>query len=239
MTATIAAARPARSDATAAGDGIAVAVFDLDQTITRADTFVRFLIGCLLRSPARWRHAPALAWAVLAYASGRRDNNWLKAFFLRRIVGGRSPARLQRFVDAYVEQVLARQLLPAALAEIGRLRRSGVGLVLATASPDLYVTPLGRRLGFDEIVCTRVGALADGRCSGRLDGDNCYGEEKKRRIETLLAARGVSLRDVAFYSDHHSDLPLLQAAGRPVAVNPTPKLAAYARTAGIPMLDWR
>jgi phosphoserine phosphatase len=36
------------------------------------------------------------------------------------------------------------------------------------------------------------------------------------------------------YSDHHSDLPLLQSVGNPVVVNGTPKLKRFAA-----QLKWR
>ena len=216
-----------------------IAVFDLDETITRSDTFLWFLIGCLGRSPQRWYVAPLLAWAVLMFVAGRRDNSWLKSYFLRWIVGGRTQRAIDPWVDTYVERVLRREVLPAARAELARLRQSGVRLVLASASPDIYVEPLGRRLGFEHVVCTRVARLADGRWSGALEAGNCYGAEKKRRVERYLAARGERLRDVAFYSDHHSDLPLFEAAGQRFAVNPTSAMTDLARRMGIPMLHWR
>ena len=216
-----------------------IAVFDLDETITRSDTFLWFLIGCLVRSPQRWYVAPLLAWAVLLFAAGRRDNSWLKSYFLKWIVGGRRQCAIGAWVDTYVTRILQREVLPGARAELARLRRSGVRLVLASASPDIYVESLGRRLGFEHVVCTRVARLADGRWSGALEEGNCYGAEKKRRVERYLAARGERLCDVAFYSDHHSDLPLFEAAGQRFAVNPTPTMADLARRMGIPMLHWR
>lgn len=215
-----------------------VAIFDLDGTITRSDTFLAFLVGCLARSPGRWHAAPALAWAVGLYAAGRRDNGWLKAFFLGRIVGGRSPAELDGWVRAFVARVLAREVLPAARDEIARLRAGGARLVMASASPDLYVERLARELGFDHLVCTRVARLPDGRWAGHLDGGNCYGVEKRRRIEQYLASIGAQPAQAAFYSDHHSDLPLFEAVGRRYAVNPTPKMAELARRLGFDTLHW-
>ena len=215
-----------------------VAIFDLDGTITRSDTFLAFLVGCLARSPARWHAGPALAWAVAMHAAGRRDNGWLKAFFLRRIVGGRTPSELDGWVRAFVARVLAREVLPAARAEIARLKAGGAHLVMASASPDLYVEPLARELGFDHLACTRVRRRPDGRWTGDLDGGNCYGAEKRRRIEQHLASIGVPPARAAFYSDHHSDLPLFEAVGRRYAVNPTPKMAELARRLGIDTLHW-
>lgn len=44
---------------------------------------------------------------------------------------------------------------------------------------------------------------------------------------------------IAFYSDSHNDLPLLEVVGRPVAVDPDPLLAARALREGWPALSLR
>lgn len=219
--------------------GTRVFVFDLDDTITRSDTFLSFLVGYLIRNPRRWIITPHLAWAVAMFASGRRDNSWLKTYFLQRIVGNQPRTIVDRWVSRFVDRVVARDVLPAARAEIERLREQDAILVLASASPDIYVEPLAARLGFRHIVCTRVERLPDGRWSGRLDGKNCYGIEKQRRVEAALRRLGFALRDATFYSDHHSDAPLFESAGHAFAVNPTEKLSALAAHAGIPVLHWR
>ena len=56
--------------------------------------------------------------------------------------------------------------------------------------------------------------------------------------ERYAASCGVRLADCAFYSDSHSDLPMLAAVGRPVVVDPDPRLRRHARRAGWPIEDW-
>lgn len=216
-----------------------VAVFDLDGTITRRDTFLRFLIYALLRSPSRWARAPLLAWAVGVFILRRRDNHWLKAFFLRHIVGGQSSARSEQLAAAHVQSILRDEVLHRALEVVARHREAGARLVLASASPDLYTRPLGRALGFDAVMCTEIERDGDGCPTGRLDGGNCYGEEKRRRVEALLREQGVGWDGVTAYSDHHADLPLLRAAGTSFAVNPSPRLMREAAVFGWPVLNWR
>lgn len=225
---------PGAAPAVAAG----AAVFDLDGTITGRDTFQGFLISALLRSPARWARAPLLVWAVGLFALGRRDNHRLKAFFLRHIVGGQPGVRVARLAASHVRSVLKTEVQPRALAEVERHRAAGARLVLASASPDVYTRPLGAALGFDAVVCTEVERDGEGRPTGRLRGGNCYGEEKRRRVERLLRAEGLDWGDVTAYSDHHADLPLLRVAGIGYAVDPSPRLRREAVAAGWPVLDW-
>ncbi len=125
-----------------------VAIFDLDGTLTDCDTFLRYLIGHFIRSPSRWRRGVFLAGGVLLYFAGRRDNNWLKILFLKHVLGGRSRASLERWTHHFLASDVTRHLRPAALAATEDSRQRGDVLILASASPDLYVTALSRQLGF-------------------------------------------------------------------------------------------
>jgi phosphoserine phosphatase len=61
------------------------------------------------------------------------------------------------------------------------------------------------------------------------------------RLRDWLAAQGRTLEreDSVLYSDSINDLPLLQAVGRAVAVDPDPRLAAEAVARGWTVLRWR
>jgi phosphoserine phosphatase len=54
-----------------------------------------------------------------------------------------------------------------------------------------------------------------------------------------LAAQGLRWEDaeITFYSDSRTDLPLLEKAAHPVAVNPDPALREIARQRGWRILD--
>src|SRR5258706_45686 len=73
-------------------------------------------------------------------------------------------------------------LRPKALEKLAWHRSRGHWCVLLSASPALYVEPWARAAGFDEVLATRLRYDADGHVAG-LDGENCRGEEKVRRLE--------------------------------------------------------
>lgn len=203
-------------------DTAAIAIFDLDGTLVRFDTFVPFLWSCLWRRPARWWTVPRLLSAALAFKLGWRSNAWLKALFLRAIVGGRSDAQLDARVQRFLRGVLASGLNPQCLERLQAHQRAGHRVVLATASPDLYVEPLAEALGIAEVECTRLRRDAGGRITGALDGGNCYGPDKARRVSDRLGA--VPPAQWTLYTDHQADLPLARRAGRVVLVKPTPEM---------------
>jgi phosphoserine phosphatase len=56
--------------------------------------------------------------------------------------------------------------------------------------------------------------------------------EKRNAVLAWLERTGADPRDCSFYSDSAYDLPLLEAVGRPVAVNPDRRLRRIARARG-------
>lgn len=215
----------------------AVALFDLDGTITRRDTYLAYLIGYLLRHPGRLVRAMPLSFAVASHFAGLRDNTWLKRRFLRAILGGVERASMQHFTDAFLDRTLRYGLRPRAREVIERHRAAGERLLLVTASLDVYAEPLAARLGFDATICTRAEVDHAGRLTGELDGGNCYGIEKLRCVERYLAEHAPDAF-VTLYTDHHADLPLIRHVDRAVLVNPARRTRRAAAAVPIAIEDW-
>jgi fatty acyl-CoA reductase len=90
---------------------------------------------------------------------------------------------------------------------------------------------------FDDIVCARLGE-ADGRFTGRLDELPPIGEARALVLGDYAEAEDLRLDESVAYADSASDLPMLEAVGFPVAVNPEAKLAAIARRRGWHVEHW-
>ena len=212
------------------------AIFDLDGTLTRHDTFARFLAGLLLRTPSRWIRIPQLAYWYARLKAGSADNGLVKERFLTLLAGGVPPAVLEDRARELADRVVSQWLRPAMAERLARERDLGAHLVLATASPDIYVNFIGQRLGFETVICTLTRRDPSGASTGRLDGGNCYGPEKLGRVRAHAAGLGDGLHTVV-YTDHHSDLPLLEWADEPHAVNPTAALREACVQRGYAILD--
>ena len=216
-----------------------VAVFDLDGTISRRDLFLAFLLAAARElGPARPARTALLPFQTLRYGLRRMTNTALKVAYVDAILGGRERDALQDIAADFAGRCFLREVKPAALKAIERHRQAGDVLLLASASLDLYVEPIGRQLGFDATISTRVAWTAGGRVAGGLDGSNLRGAPKLDAVNGLLAARFRNARDIVAYSDHESDVPLLAAASSAVAVDPTRKLRQEARRRGWPIVDW-
>ena len=107
--------------------------------------------------------------------------------------------------------------------------------MLITGALDFVVEPL--RPLFDEIVCAHM-AERDGKLTGELTDSPPTGEARALLLDDFARAQGLSLGDTVAYADSTSDLPMLEAAGFPVVVNPEAKLAAIARRRGWFIEHW-
>ncbi|MEQ8861125.1 MAG: HAD-IB family hydrolase [Pseudomonadales bacterium] len=211
---------------------MAIAVFDLDGTVIRGDSFVAFLWACLQRHPRRVTRCLHLPLAVVRHTFGLRDNTWLKTVFVEAIIGGLSRRQVEEIAVGFAERLLERRIKPEARRTLDELSARGFRLVMASASLDAYVEPLAAGLGFDHVISTRLAWRGD-VCSGGLDGGNCYGDAKRQAIVHRFGRIDLA------YSDHHSDLPLLLHAGQGVAVDPDRKLAALAAVHDLQILRWQ
>lgn len=211
-----------------------IAVFDLDGTITRHDTLRRYLDGWRRRRPRRGYVPRAIA-AILRYPADR-DPGRLKSDLIRAAMGGATREETAAWTAEFVAGLGERELCPGALAAIAGHRGAGDRLVLLSASVDLYVPEIGRRLGFDETICTEV-AWRDGRLEGTLASPNRRGPEKRRCVERLRAqAPGSSC---IAYANAREDFDHFEAADEAVLVNAGPALRRLAESRGWKTADWR
>lgn len=166
---------------------------------------------------------------------GFRDNEWLKTQFLSALLVNRSKHDVYDSGQQFASEVIS-QVRDAAIEEIEQHRRLGHYTVLATASPDFYVEAVNAFLKLDEVVCTRSSWSAEGKFEG-LDGGNCYGDQKFRRVKETLKRLGDSVL-TAMYTDHRSDETLLAAAEMAYLVNPDRKTARTVSVNGMEVVDW-
>lgn len=194
----------------------ALAVFDLDGTITRRDTLGPYLWGYLWRHPWRLvRIVPALLAPVRFLFD--RDRGALKGRAIRAILGGTGHAQIEQWSGRFVRNLLAHGLYSEALAAIAHHRTRGDRLLLMSASADLYVPRIGEALGFDEVICSEVRWLPDGRLDGRLLSANRRGDEKRRCLAAIIA-RDAPDRVYA-YGNARSDLAHMALANEAYLVN--------------------
>lgn len=220
-----------------------LAIYDMDRTITRTGTFTPFMIHAALRlAPWRLIFVPFAAMVMLAYVCKLIERKRVKELNQAMLIGRRIPAdKLAPVAESFAEKMVRHNVYAGALASLAENRAAGRRLVLATASSRIWVEPIAEKLGIDDIVATGAIRGLDEYVSHKVDGENCYGPAKLRMIEAWMGLekleRGAC--HIRFYSDHVSDVPVLEWADEAIASNPHAGLRSVARERGWTIVDWR
>ncbi|MBD3762200.1 HAD-IB family hydrolase [Sphingomonadaceae bacterium G21617-S1] len=219
-----------------------LAIYDMDRTITRTGTFTPFMIHAALRlAPWRLIFVPFAALVMLAYVAKLIERKRVKELNQAMLIGRRIHAdRLTPIAEAFAEKMIDHNVYAGALASLAENRAAGRRLVLATASSRIWVEPIARRLGMDDVVATGTIRGLDDYVSHKVDGENCYGPAKLRMIEAWMGLEKLDRAAcrIRFYSDHVSDVPVLEWADEAIATNPHAGLRAVARQRGWTIVDW-
>ncbi len=208
-----------------------LAAFDLENTLIASNVVDSYAWLATRHLPPAERAAfvaDLVAEAPSLLALDRRDRGDFLRSFYRRYEGAPADRLRDDGWDLFHQLLLAKSF-PAGIARVREHRSLGHRTILITGALDLVVEPL--RPLFDEIVCARLGEV-DGTFTGRLEQLPPIGEARALVLADFAEAEGLALEESMAYADSASDLPMLEAVGFPVAVNPEAKLAAIARRRG-------
>jgi HAD superfamily hydrolase (TIGR01490 family) len=221
----------------AAPSPITLAVFDVEGTIVASNVLESYVWLRLSESdgPGRLGHVAAAAARLpsLLGAERRDRGQFLRSFY--RLYGGVSVEAVRALAGDAIGELLLRRLAPGAVRRIREHRAAGHRVVLVTGSLDFIVAPLAPLA--DEIVSARL-AVDDGVFTGDLVQPPLTGEARASWLEGYARSLGAALGSCYAYADSMSDLPMLEAAGRPVAVNPDVALTRIARARRWPIEEW-
>ena len=214
------------------------AFFDLDRTLIRRSSALalagpfqeRGLIG-------RKQLAKAAAWQLLFAARGASAETVRKAAEDGLLLlKGLEVEEMRALVGDALENVLKPLVYREPLELVQKHRDNGERVYIVSATLQEIIEPLAAELGFDGAVGSLC-EIVDGRYTGR-SLRACHGEGKAEAVRELAAAEDLDLGRSTAYSDSHTDLPFLEAVGRPVAVNADRELRRIASARGWPMLTF-
>jgi len=216
----------------------AAAFFDMDGTLLSSNVVETYLWARLpeLTGSGQFAEVARIARRLPSLAQAERRG---RETFLRSIYRNYEGARLSD-LDALVDELLRdyvlSRLAPSAVRRVREHRAAGQPTVLITGA----IRPLTRPLTplFDHIAAVDLAVDADGICTGALASSPLVGESRASWIRTWAGQHDIDLSASFGYADSYSDLPLLAAVGRPVAVRPDVSLYRHAQRKQWPIVDW-
>ena len=212
------------------------AFFDLDRTLIRRSSALA-LAGSFRDHGVigRGQLAKAAAWQLLFAARGAGAETVRKAAEEGlMLLKGFAVEDLRRMVGDAMEVVLKPLVYREPLDLVAHHRERGEPVYLVSATLQEIVEELARELGLDGAIGS-VCEIEDGVYTGRSIRA-AHGEGKAAAVRELAEREGLDLAASTAYSDSHTDLPFLEAVGKPVAVNPDRKLREIALDRGWPIL---
>jgi HAD superfamily hydrolase (TIGR01490 family) len=223
-------------ETTVASTSHAAAFFDLDRTLISGSSAFIFGIAAWRAELMSTRRLLRDALAALAFRfSGSTDEKAIqvRARILDAVRGNRQSDLVALNVDIIPK--LMGKIRPEARQLLDLHRRAGRNTYIVSASPQEMVGPLAEALGMTGGVGT-VSEVKEGIYTGELAGPFCYGVGKVEAIRELAGWEGFDLERCFAYSDSASDLPMLEAVGHSVAVNPDGPLERVAHQRGWPIV---
>ena len=215
------------------------AFFDLDKTIISKSSSLALSRPMYRAGLVTRGQLVRGAYAQLVYAlvgADERKMDRLKEGMLQ-LTRGWDREEVEQLVEEVLIDVIDPFVYQEALDLMELHRAEGRAIYIVSSSPEEVVRPLARHFGVAGVLATRA-RIVDGKYTGELEF-YCYGEAKAEAIRELANARGIDLTASYAYTDSITDLPMLQAVGHPVAVNPDRDLRREADSSEIEIRDFR
>jgi HAD superfamily hydrolase (TIGR01490 family) len=206
------------------------AFFDLDKTVIARASMVAFGRSLYRGGLINRRTVLRALYAQLVYLHLGASEEKLDRIreSVLKLTRGWQQSRVAEIVAEALEQIVDPIIYAEAADLIDQHRAAGRYVVLISASPTEIVSPLGRYLGADATVGSRAQLDEEGRYTGAMEF-YAYGEFKAEAIRELAERERIDLTESYAYTDSYTDLPMLEAVGHPIAVNPDRVLTKYAR----------
>ncbi|HSA97147.1 MAG TPA: HAD-IB family phosphatase [Acidobacteriota bacterium] len=148
-----------------------------------------------------------------------------------RLLKGRTPGELRLWASAFGHLFLRRAVPEDLRAKILSLKKEGCRIILLSGSLQVLVDQLKERLEAEILIGNDL-EVVDGRLTGRKTGIFPYGPMKLDALFQKIDPEGIDWARSWALADRHSDLPVLELVGHPVAVHADRRLRRLARRRG-------
>jgi len=214
------------------------AFFDLDKTILAKSSslaFARPLFdgGVIGRSAVL-----KSAYAQFMFLTSGADHDQMEKMraYMQSLIEGWDVEQVRQIVSDTLESVVDPIIYAEAVDLINQHQADGLDVIVISSSGTEVVEPICERLGVDRAVGTQL-AIDDGKYTGEILF-YAYGEGKAEAMQALASEFAYDLQNSHAYSDSITDLPMLEAVGKPTAVNPDADLRTIAMERDWPIVDF-
>lgn len=213
------------------------AFFDLDHTLLDGANGNLYAQEMVRKGYMKLRGLLWVVWYSILYKLNRLPRREVYRKVLG-IMGQYHVLEMIEMMDVGFETRIMPRIFQEGVDLVRTHREQGHLTVVATAAGEYVAERVRVQLGADDFLATPIPVKGD-RISSELEGPTAFMEGKLEMAREYCEKMGVDLEHCFFYSDSASDLPLLEAVGHPVMVNPQLKLRVAARGRGWQVLRFK
>jgi HAD superfamily hydrolase (TIGR01490 family) len=216
----------------------AAAFFDLDKTVIAKSSTLAFGKPFYKGGLVNRRAVLKSSFAQFVYLLQGADEDSMDRMrdYLKALCAGWSVEQVNAIVAETLHELIDPMVYAEAVALFDEHHAHGRDVVIVSSSGEEVVGPIGAMLGADHVIATRM-VVADGRYTGDI-AFYAYGANKAVAMRELAEQQGYDLAASYAYSDSFTDLPMLEAVGRPTVVNPDRALRKEAVARGWEVLTF-
>ena len=144
------------------------------------------------------------------------------------LLGRMSAADLQAVFQNCFDERIKPRIFPDSSTFLNSFRKQGYEVYFISSTLEPLAELLRNYYGFGRVIASKL-EIKNGHFTGHLDGSICFGLEKLRHIQAVAKKDGINLAESFAFSDHISDIPMLDAVGHPVVINPSGQLKKIAK----------
>lgn len=184
-----------------------IAFLDFDGTITTRDSLLEFIFfrhGKLKTILGLISVSPYYALYILKIIRVQKAKEKVLSRFFRN----EPVERFESYCEDFTRRIIPALVRPKAIKELQMLMEKGVEIVVVSASPHNWLHAWSKQFGAS-LISTKL-EVKDGKLTGKIDGKNCRGQEKVRRIRSQYDLSNYD--EVYAYGDTKGDKPMLALA---------------------------
>lgn len=196
-----------------------LAIFDVDYTLTKKETLIEFYKFMLKKNPKLLLHIPKVLTSGIFYMLRIIPLKKVKEYFIS-FIDGIKEEEMKELVKEFYEERLSKILYADAINTMRKLKSEGCKIYLISASAEFYLNELYKIKEVDKVIGTRF-LCESGIHKSIIQGENCKGEEKVKRLMEELKKDNIDVdfKNSYMFSDSLSDLPLFNLVGNPYLIN--------------------
>lgn len=215
---------------------MALAIFDLDETLVACDSCSQFCEFMLAEGLADQAFVERDQQMMELYNNEQLVLDDYIRFFIEPL-SKLSCSEIDALMPRFVAQFIVDKVYPQALETLALMKAQGHRVVIVSATAEFIVRAIATELAVDDVLAIEL-ETENGYYTGAVKGVPTFREGKVTRLKQWLIEQSETIDGAYFYSDSINDLPLLEQVENPVVANADAALLRIAEQRQWPAVNW-